>query len=78
MAAPEAQEIMTERVVTLARTGSRRRQKKCPICGRPAVPETVPFCSRRCADEDLRRWLSGDYRVPTAEAPGPETEGDDR
>jgi endogenous inhibitor of DNA gyrase (YacG/DUF329 family) len=29
----------------------------------------VPFCSRRCADEDLRRWLSGDYRVPTAERP---------
>jgi len=59
---------MNNRVVTLARN-PRRTKRKCPICGRPAVPETVPFCSRRCADEDLRRWLSGEYRVPTAERP---------
>jgi endogenous inhibitor of DNA gyrase (YacG/DUF329 family) len=58
---------MTERVVTLARGSARRGRRKCPICGRPALPETVPFCSRRCADEDLRRWLSGEYRVPTSE-----------
>ena len=57
---------MTERVVTLART-PRRTKRKCPICGQSALPETMPFCSRRCADEDLRRWLSGEYRVPTAE-----------
>jgi endogenous inhibitor of DNA gyrase (YacG/DUF329 family) len=59
---------MNDRVVTLAR-GPRRTKRKCPICGRPPMPETVPFCSRRCADEDLRRWLSGDYRVQTAERP---------
>lgn len=59
---------MNERIVTLARA-PRRTRRKCPICGRPALPETVPFCSRRCADEDLRRWLSGEYRVPTAERP---------
>jgi hypothetical protein len=23
-----------------------------------------PFCSRRCADVDLNRWLSGVYAVP--------------
>lgn len=23
-----------------------------------------PFCSRRCADVDLARWLRGDYRLP--------------
>ena len=60
---------MNERVVILPRGHARRGKRKCPICGRPALPETVPFCSRRCADEDLRRWLSGDYRVPTAERP---------
>jgi uncharacterized protein len=65
---------MAERIVTLSRVGTRRRQKKCPICGRPAEAATVPFCSRRCADEDLRRWLGGEYRVPTSEAPGPEDE----
>lgn len=59
---------MNDRVVTLART-PRRTKRKCPICGRPPQAETAPFCSRRCADEDLRRWLSGEYRVATAERP---------
>jgi endogenous inhibitor of DNA gyrase (YacG/DUF329 family) len=36
----------------------------CPICGRPTVPEVRPFCSKRCADVDLQRWLSGRYAVP--------------
>ncbi len=39
--------------------------KPCPICGRPAVADVAPFCSRRCADVDLNRWLGGVYRVPT-------------
>jgi endogenous inhibitor of DNA gyrase (YacG/DUF329 family) len=43
--------------------GSRR----CPICGKPAVPEFRAFCSRRCADVDLNRWLSGVYVVPGKE-----------
>jgi endogenous inhibitor of DNA gyrase (YacG/DUF329 family) len=36
---------------------------KCPICGRPADPTYRPFCSRRCADVDLSRWLSGAYAI---------------
>jgi endogenous inhibitor of DNA gyrase (YacG/DUF329 family) len=45
----------------------------CPICGRP--PETAfrPFCSKRCADVDLQRWLSGRYVAQGGEdeaAPG--------
>ena len=39
----------------------------CPICGRPAEAEFRPFCSRRCADLDLQRWLRGAYVVPSAE-----------
>jgi endogenous inhibitor of DNA gyrase (YacG/DUF329 family) len=60
---------MSERVVSLPKSVARRRQKKCPICARPQEQAHAPFCSRRCADEDLRRWLSGEYRVPTDEAP---------
>jgi endogenous inhibitor of DNA gyrase (YacG/DUF329 family) len=41
--------------------------RKCPICGRPAQAEFVPFCSKRCADVDLHRWLSDSYRIPGAE-----------
>ncbi len=40
----------------------------CPICGRPAEPTIRPFCSKRCADVDLGRWLGGVYRVETPEA----------
>ncbi len=42
--------------------------KPCPICGKPADPRVRPFCSRRCADVDLHRWLSGVYAVPAVEA----------
>ena len=37
---------------------------KCPICGRPTETDYRPFCSRRCADVDLSRWLSGTYAIP--------------
>jgi endogenous inhibitor of DNA gyrase (YacG/DUF329 family) len=42
--------------------------KPCPICGKPADPKARPFCSRRCADVDLHRWLSGVYAVPVVES----------
>ena len=41
--------------------------KPCPICGKPADPQARPFCSRRCADVDLYRWLTGAYGVPAVE-----------
>jgi endogenous inhibitor of DNA gyrase (YacG/DUF329 family) len=41
--------------------------KRCPICGKPAAPESDPFCSPRCRDVDLNRWLSGSYVIPGKE-----------
>jgi endogenous inhibitor of DNA gyrase (YacG/DUF329 family) len=41
----------------------------CPVCGQEAVARFRPFCSKRCANLDLGRWLKGVYRVPTDEAP---------
>jgi uncharacterized protein len=38
--------------------------KQCPICGKPAAEASKPFCSERCRDVDLNRWLSGSYVVP--------------
>jgi len=38
--------------------------KACPICGKPRDAEFTPFCSRRCADIDLGRWLKGGYVIP--------------
>jgi hypothetical protein len=42
-------------------------QENCPICGKPAAEGLRPFCSRRCANVDLGRWLTGEYRVPSVE-----------
>ncbi len=36
----------------------------CPICGKPSAERFRPFCSRRCADVDLNRWLGGVYAIP--------------
>lgn len=46
--------------------------KKCPICGHPASLDYQPFCSKKCADIDLGRWLKGNYIIETNEAPTPE------
>ena len=40
----------------------------CPICGKPKDAKLRPFCSKRCADVDLGRWLNGRYAVPAVEA----------
>ncbi|MGV3491016.1 MAG: DNA gyrase inhibitor YacG [Devosia sp.] len=38
----------------------------CPICGRPSSQANHPFCSNRCQDIDLNRWLSGSYVIPAS------------
>jgi hypothetical protein len=56
------------------RTGPRGQAGQsaaCPVCGKPAAPATQPFCSKRCAQLDLGRWLTGSYRVPTDEPADP-------
>jgi endogenous inhibitor of DNA gyrase (YacG/DUF329 family) len=47
----------------------RRKPANCPLCGKPTEERYQPFCSKRCADIDLNRWLGGVYRVETNEAP---------
>ncbi len=51
--------------MTAAGTGARR----CPICRRPADARWRPFCSKRCADIDLGRWLGEAYRIPAEANP---------
>ena len=36
----------------------------CPICSKPSDAKFAPFCSKRCADVDLSRWLRGGYAIP--------------
>jgi endogenous inhibitor of DNA gyrase (YacG/DUF329 family) len=47
---------------------------KCPICHKPATPEHKPFCSKRCAEVDLGRWLTDDYRIPQTQEPEDDAE----
>ena len=44
----------------------------CPICGQPSEPRHRPFCSKRCSEIDLGRWLNETYVIPT----GPDEEED--
>jgi len=56
--------------------GPERRPKQlrpCPVCGKAALPDFFPFCSKRCTDIDLNRWLSGAYAIPVK----PEEEEDE-
>jgi uncharacterized protein len=45
---------------------SRATGKPCPICGKPAIEASRPFCSERCRDVDLNRWLSNSYAIHAA------------
>ncbi|KCZ62795.1 hypothetical protein L53_09460 [Hyphomonas sp. L-53-1-40] len=59
-------------------------QPKCSQCQKnPISAQYRPFCSKRCADVDLNKWLSEGYAIPGApadvadEVPGQEMSEDD-
>ena len=40
---------------------------RCPICKKrfdPAASSTMPFCSERCQQIDLGRWIDERYSLP--------------
>lgn len=43
--------------------------RRCPICRQPILQPRAAFCSERCQQVDLGRWLQGDYAIPAASAP---------
>ena len=51
------------------------RSARCTICGEESSLAFRPFCSRRCADVDLARWLTGAYAIPVRE--DEDEDGDD-
>ncbi len=52
--------------------------RRCATCGKPQDARFKPFCSKRCADIDLGRWLKGTYAIPAEEPPdGATGEGDE-
>ena len=57
----------------MAGEAERAKPKRCPVCGKPTAEGSRPFCSERCRQVDLGRWLSGDYAIPAL----PDEEGDE-
>lgn len=56
-------------------TAEPARRPRCPRCGAPAEAVFRPFCSRRCKDVDLARWLSGAYAIPAVETDDADDDG---
>lgn len=50
------------------------KPRLCPICRKPLTEPKARFCSYRCAQVDLGRWLKGDYAIPAEEEDKPEEE----
>ncbi|MEO1194139.1 MAG: DNA gyrase inhibitor YacG [Pseudomonadota bacterium] len=63
-------------------SGGGPTRRPCPTCGKPGSETYRPFCSKRCADVDLARWLGEQYRVPGPPAPNagedPDKDGEGR
>ncbi len=47
-----------------------RPRRPCPICRKPSQQKHHPFCSNRCAQVDLNRWLGGHYAIPAEDQTG--------
>ncbi|MDP6564444.1 MAG: DNA gyrase inhibitor YacG [Alphaproteobacteria bacterium] len=45
------------------------KPRLCPVCRKPTADRFRPFCSGRCADLDLGRWLNESYAIPAVEPP---------
>ena len=50
------------------------QRRRCAHCGKPVVARWRPFCSKRCADLDLGRWLSETYRIASNDEPETDSE----
>ncbi|MCT4655987.1 MAG: DNA gyrase inhibitor YacG [Cohaesibacter sp.] len=55
-----------------AKGGKKRAARPCPICEKPSQEDAYPFCSQRCKDIDLSRWLKGSYAIPAVESDDPD------
>jgi uncharacterized protein len=43
---------------------------RCPICQDDTEHAFRPFCSSRCADIDLGKWMTGSYAIPVTDNTG--------
>ena len=55
----------------------KNKPPRCSVCKKPVVEEYRPFCSKRCADIDLGRWLNESYAIEASEGSDVESEYED-
>ena len=55
---------MADKLLHLKIVKGHSQKAACPLCEQPAKAPHTPFCSRRCAQLDLGKWLTGDYAIP--------------
>ncbi|MEM6415870.1 MAG: DNA gyrase inhibitor YacG [Pseudomonadota bacterium] len=55
----------------------RQAKSRCPVCQSPTVVAYTPFCSKRCADIDLHRWLNESYSIPASNEENDQEEASD-
>lgn len=68
----------SEKTQTLKMIESTKKPVPCPICKEnDSAQPYKPFCSSRCANVDLHRWLGGHYSVPAVEPPDHFSEDED-
>ena len=53
--------------MTASNVAPLRKTRPCPECKRPSSREDYPFCSDRCRNLDLSRWLTGAYAIPVVD-----------
>jgi len=41
----------------------KRIKLKCPTCKKKSSDIFSPFCSKKCADRDLMKWLSDEQSI---------------
>ena len=46
---------------------SKQKKSACPLCNLPSVKPHMPFCSKRCAQLDLGKWLNETYVISAHE-----------
>ena len=39
-----------------------KKKLKCPACNKKSIEPYIPFCSKKCGDLDLIKWLSDEER----------------
>ena len=59
---------MADKPLNLKIVKGHLKKATCPLCQKLAEAPYEPFCSQRCAQLDLGKWLTGDYAIPAYEA----------